>query len=101
PIRRDVSGQVGFETTNSVAARQDEKSGVVRVGERNVRAIKLVNRGSVQKPRQHVPFDADLLVLELLRIENNGAVIQRTELVARGRQIRDAVGAVNGQIIDR
>ena len=45
-----------------------------------------------------IPLDADFLVLELLRLDDQRAGVQRAELVAGGRQIRHAVGAVDGQL---
>ncbi|MBV8838439.1 MAG: TonB-dependent receptor, partial [Alphaproteobacteria bacterium] len=101
PIGRDVTFQLGLETADAVASRQDEEAGIGRIGERHVLPVELVDRRAEQELRADVVLDPDLLVLEPLRLEDRGAVGERAELVAGGRQVRDRVDAVDRQRLDR
>src|SRR5262249_2495207 len=101
PAVVDVTLELGLEAANSVLARQDEKARVVRIGQRNVGADQIVDRGGIYEPRLGVPFHADFPLHELLRLEDDAAVGERAELVAGGRQIRDHVGIIDRQIVHR
>src|SRR6266436_7412889 len=47
PTVVEITLQLALEAANPVAARQDEKSGPVRVGQRNVGANQIVDRGGI------------------------------------------------------
>src|SRR5258708_37520853 len=91
PTVVDITPQLGLEAANPVLARQDEKSRVVRIGQRNVGANQIVDRGAVYELRERVPFDADFLLEEPLRREDDGAVAGRAELLAGGTKVGDTV----------
>ena len=44
PVVRDIAVQAGLEAANPIAARHEEKSGIVRIGERHVGALEVVHR---------------------------------------------------------
>src|SRR6266511_4466803 len=91
PIVGQIALQFSLEPANCVAARQDEKSGSVRVGQRNMGALEVIDGDRTQEMRECLAYDADFIVYEFLWRQNHGAVVERAELVARGGQIRDHV----------
>ena len=95
PIAADVALLLRFEAPNSVFAGHDEEPGIVRVRQRHIGAIEIIYGRAEEQAREYVPFDADLLILEFLRRERYRAAGQRAELIARGREVRDAVHAID------
>ena len=71
PIVGQITLQLGLEATDAVGSRQDEEAGPVRVGQRYVVPVELVARRREQQVRQCIPFDADLVVDEFLRREDD------------------------------
>src|SRR3569623_160045 len=63
-------------------------------------ALEIINRACEKQLRIDVPLNTNFGVLELLRIQDKRARIQGTKLIAGGRQVRDAVGTINRQIVD-
>src|SRR5690606_36972051 len=92
---RDLPRRLELEPGGTLLSGLHRARWIVRVRSRRIGPVQAVYGCGQQEVRAHLPLGADLMVGEPLRLQRAAGHVERAELVARAREIRDAVAPVD------